>query len=178
MEFETKIGVSKKVILVNIVDPEETIVIPDTISLIKEGAFRNCSMTKKVVIPSSVEELFPAFEGCTNLETIILSEGVKSLRRHTFKYCKSLRYVELPESLEGRIENAFAHCVSLERIRIPAKVDHIGFDYYKNLSGFTGCINLREVILEEGLKWIDAETFSGCESLEEIILPETMFYIE
>ena len=58
-----------------------------------------------------------AFSGCRNLTSIIISEGVKSIKKDAFGDCRGLTTVTIPKSL-NYVGDAFGNCFSLCTINI------------------------------------------------------------
>ena len=61
-----------------------------------------------------------AFYGCTSLEYIGLSEGLRWISKEAFKFCENLREIELPDSTEI-LEEAFFRCEALGKVRLPKR---------------------------------------------------------
>ena len=57
---------------------------------------------------------------------------------------------------------------SLQRITIPSTVTKISY------SAFSSCTNLRDVVLNNGLKEIGSNAFHSCSSLQFINIPSTV----
>jgi hypothetical protein len=65
----------------------ESIVIPDTVKTISEGAFCNCTSLTNVVIPESVTSIGEAaFVGCKSLTSIVIPESVTSIGNSAFDW--------------------------------------------------------------------------------------------
>ena len=100
----------------------ETIIIPDSITTIGRGAFRNCLELMHISIPSSVTSLgINAFGNCSALVSVeILADaggnGLLRLDESTFKQCRNLETLILPKSLKYLHYNAFERCVKLKGI--------------------------------------------------------------
>lgn len=63
----------------------ESIVIPDTVKTISEGAFWNCTSLTSVVIPQSVTSIRgSAFVACRSLKTIVIPASVTSIAANAF----------------------------------------------------------------------------------------------
>lgn len=78
--------------------------IPNSITVIEEKAFYNCSSLVDIEIPSSVEEIEDkAFHGCRSLNRITFSNGLKKIGTEAFRYCK-FQEVIIPNSVEDLSE--------------------------------------------------------------------------
>lgn len=65
----------------------QTVLLPDTITIIEGGAFSGCSSLKTIRIPDSVVEIQNgAFRNCSLLENIQISDSVK-IGKHVFQGC-------------------------------------------------------------------------------------------
>ena len=135
-----------------------------------------------------------AFSEFTQLESIIISDGVESIGLSAFRGCKALKHIELPDSVKYIGESAFYNCSSLESIRIPKGVNEISdytFDNCKSLKSVTfhgeitrigdyefrfcdieGCLDLSGKLVHVG-----KAAFLDNEKIETIILPKTLEYI-
>ena len=57
-----------------------TTVIPESVTEIYDGAFRDCILLESIAIPESVTEIGESvFRGCISLESVTIPEGVKKL---------------------------------------------------------------------------------------------------
>ena len=86
-----------------------------------------------------IEETASVLANIQPLETIIVSEGVKSLSKFAFSYCKSLVSVILPSSLEMIDTAVFEGCTALKSITMPMDVKVVRniFEGCESLSSFT-----------------------------------------
>ena len=66
-----------------------------------------------------------AFSLCTNIEEVIIPDGVVRIGKNAFACCPFLVTVTLPEGLESIGENAFNVC-PIKKVRIPQGVTEIG----------------------------------------------------
>ena len=99
-------------------DEEVTdLIIPEGVSSIGDGAFRNYSY----------------------LTSVTISEGVTSIGKYAFNTCRKITNLSLPTSLSRICYSAFAHCSSLTSIIIPKNVTNI------DESAFAGCSNITNV---------------------------------
>ncbi len=127
---------------------------------------------KNLVIPSNfygkpVTEIgASAFNECSLLQSIEISEGVEIIRENAFAECTNLERIEIPESVTTIEGSIFYECKSLISVDIPNGVTRI--PAYM----FSGCSNLRSVNIPTGVTIIEISAFVNCESLTSIKLPE------
>ncbi len=105
-----------------------------------------------------------AFNGCRNLVSLALPEGVIHIRTGAFSGCEALRTLTLPNSLVTIRQNAFENCTSLSSLTLPESVTEI----YNG--AFRGCSKLKSVTLPSSLTFIDSEAFLGT-AIESIAIP-------
>jgi len=131
----------------------EHIVIPDNIGITRIGnsAFRfylslpNENL-KSIVIPEGITSIGNgAFEECFNLTSVKLPEGLVSIGLSAFSNCRSLKNITIPESVTYIGGGAFSLCQSLESIIIPKNVLSSIEDEYT----FRGCTNLKNITVDE-----------------------------
>jgi len=151
-----------------------TIILPSTISEIEEWAFHNCNMLKEAVLNEGLLAIGSnAFMNCNSLESITLPATVTEIDRYAFVKCENLRKVVLAnkERLQKmKIEQqAFQDCKSLLSIDL-SNTFLVDIPY----GTFTDCTQLREVVLNEGIKKIGKWAFGRCESLLSINLPSSL----
>ena len=106
-----------------------------------------------------------AFYNLSSLETITLSEGIKSIGSNAFYYCTGLTEIELPSTLESIVERAFYICDNISSITIPASVTTIemnAFAYWNFSNAQTIYVPFAEDSLPAGWneKWA-----AGCDSI-------------
>lgn len=87
-----------------------------------------------------------AFQGCSSLKSVFVSEGVAVIGNLAFAQCSSLTSIKLPDSLETIGSAAFLDCTSLTSINIPESVKNI---YH---SAFFDCFSLASINLPDGVK--------------------------
>ena len=95
-----------------------------------------------------------ALRGCSNLEEVIMPKGVRSLGNSAFSGCSRLEYVSLPEGLERIGDECFYDCDDLKSITIPSTVVEIGSKAFYG----TG---LKSVKLPSRLEMLGAKAFEG-----------------
>ena len=113
-----------------------------------------------------------AFKSSTNLEGIVLPEGLTTIGDWAFMDCYSLKDVVLPSSLRTFSGHPFQNCSSLESIEIPEGITTLGRE------PFLGCKKLSDVKLPSTLVKLEDRAFKSCTSLTTITLPSSLSKIE
>ncbi len=127
----------------------QDVTVPDCVTRIGSAAFQGCNALERLEgpfsrllyyfdasdcyvdrIPSSLKTLVitnvksigdHAFQGCVNLESVILSEGIETIGSSSFSGCTGLTEITLPSTVKTIKDYAFRSCV-FKSIRIPASV--------------------------------------------------------
>lgn len=145
------------------------------------GSFEGCTGIEFVWdMPNTVETIGDrAFNGCTRLNDISLSEGLKYIGSSCFEGCTSLESIKLPRSLKVLRENAFRLCTALQTVEFAEDIDFYtdqgsfySYGFYNNV--FDGCESLHTVILPKSASKgfvIPPSTFSWCSNLKSIEFP-------
>ena len=141
----------------------ESIVLPDSLKEIGEGAFWECIELKSIKIPNNVISIgMEAFYLCSSLEEIVFSNKLQTIGANAFEKCSKITDIILFENLLTIGDEAFRDCSSIEVITIPNTVTQIG------TRAFFNCIGLKEITLGEGIKTMGAEMLRDCVSLTKI----------
>ncbi|MDR2553241.1 MAG: leucine-rich repeat domain-containing protein [Treponema sp.] len=108
-----------------------SIVIPDSVTVIEEGAFADCAGLRDVALPRGLTELSGVtyenggiFKGCTQLRTITIPPAVTVIGRYTFLSCAVLEEI----TFEGNTkieQDAFKNCGNIRRIHAGPGVTRI-----------------------------------------------------
>ncbi|AUW37073.1 hypothetical protein C1937_01235 [Metamycoplasma hominis] len=200
----------------------KSITIPGSVKEIGQRAFSNCQNLKEVILNEGLEKIGAGAFNHTNIESITIPGSVKEIGESAFYACWNLKEVILNEGLEKIGAKAFVFSqishISINsnnknfeikdnffidknnkkiltyldkkttKVTIPSSVKEIGE------GAFSGCQNLKELILNEGLEKIGAGAFNhtniesitipgsvkeigesaflGCQNLEKVILNE------
>ena len=152
----------------------ETLTFPKSLTSVADTAFSNNKNLKSVEFPGGNDLVIgkgntasSVFSGCSNLETIIMGEGVKALNPYAFTKLSGLKNIQLSPTLQTIGNSTFQNCTALEEIEIPASVETIGEHV------FDGCSNLKTIKFNEGLKKINNYSFRNC-GVEELTIPSTV----
>ena len=178
-----------------------SIMIPDSVTLIGNGAFQWCLKLTSITIPDSVNSIGDsAFSGCTSLKSITIPDSVTRIGDEAFLRCRNLSSITIPNSCVIGM-GAFAHCSKLTTIVLNSGntnytvVDGILYNTEKTelhtyLAGntrkeytipdsvtnitayaFSGCLNLTSIKIPDSFTSIGADVFSNCTSLTNIRIP-------
>ncbi|MBQ8323254.1 MAG: leucine-rich repeat protein [Clostridia bacterium] len=102
------------------------VLLPDTLTTIKDGAFLGCEGLTSIEIPSSVTETGDyLFAYCVNLRTVKLPETIDRIGLYSFAGCEVLGTVNT-ENIEEFADYAFTSCTSLTTVDL-SKAKTIGF---------------------------------------------------
>lgn len=111
-----------------------------------------------------------------NLKSISLPNTISVIGGGAFKNCKNLERVDITSDYLDILGNeAFMNCTSLKSIFIP-KLGNDEYHYHME-SRFSGCTNLSEVVLSEGVTSIGSYDFYNCPNLKYITIPESITFI-
>ena len=159
-----------------------SVTIPSSIKSIGTFAFHRCGI-KSIVLPDDISFDGPAFSycdslviatvpftsgvfnGCFNLKTIIVPEGLTQLADYAFYNLTLAKQIILPSSLTSIGTKSFYNCIALDSIKIPESVTVIGE------GAFYECNNLKSIDLPSGLERIKRSGFAHCRSLTTVVIP-------
>ena len=148
-----------------------TIIIPQNVTKIGAGAFRNLTGLRSIVIPGTVKEIGEhAFSGNSTLENVVIEEGVQIIGGYAFAQCSSLMKIEFPQSVTEIGMYAMLNCSSLNNVVLPPNI--------KILAGgtFENCTNLKNIRLPQNLEEI--KTYSITQSkIERLEIPDSVTQI-
>lgn len=128
------------------------------------GLFEKVKGLKEVTVKGHNSVPANMFNGCPDLSTVTLAEGVESVEAYAFQNCPSLTTVNIPSTLKIIKGYAFNQCKNLESITFPATMEEIG-NY-----AFGQCSKLSDITLPAGAN-LGSCVFSGC-NLSSITFPD------
>ena len=93
------------------------LVMPDTVTLIRSGAFQECSDIRTIRFSASLNELEDSvFYNCTSLETVEFPKSLRTVNHGLFSGCTNLKSVVIPPTLLNIGDSMFARCPSITRV--------------------------------------------------------------
>ena len=142
------------------------LVIPDSVTEIRNGAFSSCSSLTSVTIPDSVTSIGDtAFYRCSGLTSITIPDSVTEIRNGAFSRCSGLTSITIPGSVTSIGSSAFNGCSSLTSVTIPGSVTEIRY------GAFSSCSSLTSVTIPDSVTSIGDSAFSSCSGLTSITIP-------
>ena len=165
-----------------------SLAVPDSVTSIGSGTFRNCSGLISVTIPDSVTSIGEnAFKGCpietatipalaahhinnSQLKTVTITSGER-INELAFSGRASLTSITISASVTNIGGSAFSGCTGLTSITIPDGVTNIGE------SVFSGCTGLTSITIPDSVTSIGGYAFSGCTGLTSITIPDSVINI-
>lgn len=120
-----------------------------------------------IVLPNGLTTIRTyAFEKCAHLTSVYIPNSVTSIEEYAFQLCTSLESVNIPDGITVINNGVFDSC-SLTSIQIPNGVLKIG------TNAFRGC-KFTSVTIPNGVTEIDIEAFDNCSRLHSAYIPSTV----
>lgn len=142
-------------------------------------AFENCGLTE-VTVPESVDNFYGAFLDCGALEKAVVETKAQDSR--AFEGCKKLKTVVISGAMSG---SNFSGCQSLENIQLSPKAADVivedGVLYSgdrKQLLIYPAGKKAKSYTLPAGTQEITESSFSGAQFLSQLVLNEGLKRIE
>lgn len=140
----------------------EKIMLPETVTVIENSAFKNCSSLSAVKLGSAVTYIgASAFENCKSLEEITLPDTLRDIAAYAFKNA-GLKSVNTGNGVRKINTGAFYGNKSLTDLYLGTSVKKLGD------RSFAECSALVSVTIPESLESFSASVFEGGKSLKSI----------
>lgn len=134
--------------------------------VIGEGAFRNNTKVRRVILPENVREIGIQSFGNASLRLVDM-QRVETIRKEAFYNCAHLNRLYIPKSVSFIGKKAFARCRRLEQVRL----ERGSACREIKQETFAECSSLSEVFLPNTISRISEKAFYKCTALKEIKLP-------
>ena len=146
-----------------------TIVIPNSVTTIGNGAFAWCRGLTTVTIGNSVTTIgYRVFASCTGLTEVSIPNSITTIGEKAFNGCTGLTEITIPNSVTDIGNLAFAGCTGLTEVSIPNSVTSIGS------SAFSNCRGLKTVTIGNSVTTIGNWAFASCTGLTEVSIPNSV----
>lgn len=137
------------------------------------GVLFNKNKTQLVQAPGALSGIYEipegvtvigsyAFSNCSKLQSVVVSDDVRSIGDWAFYSCINLKNISLGKNLCGIGACAFQNCTSLTEIAVPDTVTDI------MLGAFKGCASLTQIAISDAVKIIGRAAFADCSSLKDV----------
>ena len=151
-----------------------SLIIPNSVTEIKEGAFENCRNLNSLKLPSNLKRIESlVFKSCGFSGSLTIPNSVTEIGHHTFYGCNNFtKELILSENLEKIGSYAFAGCSGFSEgnLTIPNSVTVIGIGAFSDCSSFNG-----KLTLPENLTKIGKEVFKNCKCLSgDLTIPNSV----
>jgi hypothetical protein len=139
------------------------------ITYIDDNAFEKCTNLTGIILSNKVTGIGEyAFSNCENLVSATIPNSVKSIGRNAFVVCYELTSVTIPEGVTRIFINTFAMCSKLVSITIPNSVTRIGN------GSFADCTSLKSVTIGNSVQCFEGRAFGSCTNLTNITIPASV----
>ncbi len=154
--------------------PTGSLTIPEklngrTVTQLANSAFENCTSLTGVTLSNSLTSIGSfAFKGCASLSSITMPDSITNIGQNAFENCTSLTNITLSNTLTSIGSSAFKGCTSLSSITIPDSVTSIGVKAFEN------CTSLISITIPNSITDIGHNAFENCTSLTNITLSDNL----
>ena len=130
--------------------------VSDNITWTQEGSTLNIEGSGDMVLEYEYLTEIPWYHLKTEVDTILIGEGVTSIAEGAFTAFRLVKRVELPQSLSVIGPSAFLSCEGLENVTLPDRVIKI------ESGAFVGCESLKTISIPGNTYEISADAFYNC----------------
>lgn len=127
--------------------------------------------TARLMFPDKHEIPASAFAS-TDIKSIIIPEGVRSVGNTCMQSCHKLTSIQVPQTVTSMGYNCMSSCRNLESFTFPDNAITLGYGILSK------CYKLKEVTLPKNMTRLRSSTFYWCYDLAHIEIPESVTEIE
>ncbi len=175
----------------------ETVVLNADLTSLGNYTFNNCTQLKSIYKSTTAEDYRKpgkadlsgitsfgsrAFQGCSALTEIELSDDLTTIADTLFYNCSALAKINMPSKLETISNQAFLNCSSLTALEIPAGVTSVGSNLFIGCNKLTLTVDIANQKFEiDGNGWLVSKedgtvfylpAYQGDQQVSQIILPQ------
>ena len=131
-----------------------------------------------LVIPSTIKgtactTIQESLVNAGEYRIIVVLDGYTKIEMDGFGYSSNLEYILLPEGITTMEFGVFSECTKLKKANIPTTVTYLG------PAIFQGCSSLvSPITIPKGITSIGNEFFDGCTKIKTVYLPKDITTIE
>ena len=151
------------------------IIFPNSLKRIETNAFKDCTSLAELTIPNSLQQIgYQAFYGCNALTSVSIPFIGYELNSNEYfnvifgKVPTKLANVKITGSISKISANAFSGCGNIKSVVLPDTVESIGENAFK------GCATLNSINIPDNVTEIGQYAFYGCSSLVNVTLPNKL----
>ncbi len=140
---------------------------------LENGAYKNNTEIQHVIISNGVTSIGKtAFNYCSNLSSVTIPNSVTSIGMVAFGSCETLSSVTIPNGVTRIEGSTFASCKKLSSVTIPNSVTSI-----EELA-FESCFELSSIEIPNSVDSIGMSAFAECNSLTSVTIPSSVTFID
>ena len=149
----------------------EKVTLPEGITSIGIGAFQACAALKEIKLPSTLKTISDCAFSMSGLTSVNFPVGLESIGGEAFMWT-FLADVVIPDTVTSMGRDAFSGCEQLKSVVLSS-----GCPVIPN-SAFRDCIQLETLTIPEGVTTLGWNCFTGCKKLTNVTLPESLENME
>lgn len=144
-------------------DKITSVIIPDSVIIIDDAAFCECSFLSSVKFGNNVTTIGNnTFAACVSLTTGVIPDSVTSIGYFAFDSCNSLTKLVIGNGMTCIGENTFTWCINLTTLIVGDNVETI-CSY-----AFANCSDLATIVIPSGVTTIERSAFYDCSDVTDI----------
>ena len=145
------------------------LMIPESVTEIKNYAFLGCSCLTSLTIGNSVTLIgYYAFSGCSGLTGLTIPNSVTSIESCAFSGCSELTDLTIGNSVTSIGNYTFQNCDGLNTVNWNA-VSVTSYPTSTSYHPFKNCTNLTTVVIGEQVQKVPNYAFYNCSNLNTVI---------
>lgn len=145
------------------------VVVLDNVTSIGDYAFQDCSNLVDVELSENLTIIGKqAFYRCSNINNLTIPDSVLSIGDSAFEHCSGIQELSIGNSVTDIGKFAFADCSNIKTLNLPDSIKNIG------MGGFARCSNISNLFIGNGTESIGYHAFGDCSSVVKINIPSNV----